>query len=146
MSPGTTLILRGFGGLILLPLQGWGEPMSLATAIDTAALEIVEALKSQGVNAAVDPAAVELPAVIINPDRIRFTRLSGRVLDVTWGIYFVALNNGEEIKDLMNMVEAVRQLWPIGEIEAATITLPSQSPDPLPMFNAELPTEIELED
>lgn len=91
-------------------------------------------LDGAGINAATEPADVNLPGVIVSPG-VATWRLGEDALEVELDLLLVArqVRALDALDQLDDLLEAVSAVLPIGEVHAVMVSLTgSQAADPLP--------------
>ena len=109
--------------------------------LSAAAAEILHALHSAGIRAAIDPRDLDLPAVWITPETISAPTLSGDPLSITWAAYAIAPDTGDPTDTLSRLVDDLTALFPGLTFRSAGIVVANQSPDPLPSLQFQIETE-----
>lgn len=107
----------------------------------SAAAEILDALRSAGIRASIDPRDLDLPAVWITPETISTPTLSGEPLLITWTAYAITPDTGDPTDHFSRLVDDLAGIFPGIVFHSAGIVVANQSPDPLPSLQFQIETE-----
>lgn len=109
--------------------------------------EVAAALAALDIKGTHDPRRLPVPGVLLYPAGIDFDRLDRNVatVDVEFILVAKGLGTPKALEQLEQMLDKVRQAWPVGQVTAVNVNLPNHSPDPLPGFSFTLPFEITQE-
>lgn len=123
--------MAGILPVIGTELQGWAD-------------ELTEA----GMNAAIDPRDLNLPAVWIIPQQFTFNRLNGTTCDAELALVLLTADTADAATswdDLGAMLDQLSTIVPgasQGDIRPVTVQLPSISPDPINALQVTVTVEI----
>lgn len=95
--------------------------------LDVALQDVATALKGAGLSATVDPRNLNLPGVLVAPATFDFERLSSSAWTLEADLYLVARDtgHGNALRSLGDMLDRLRDLWPVPEAQAISIDLPN---------------------
>lgn len=117
----------------------------LGTDMKAWADELAAAL---GVSVEIEPRDLVLPGILLTPGLFEFDRLDGHTASAEVELWIIAgdTNTLTALDELTQLLMAVRGHYgdAPAAVEPITVTLPSQSPDPLPAFRCILNTEIDF--
>lgn len=104
----------------------------LAAALD----QVVATIKAAGVSAAVEAADLDVPGVLVYPDRVDYDRLDATTYQIDVGLLFVAgqLRAPDALDALDALIDQVATVLPLRELRAVMVRLSSQAADDLPAF------------
>ena len=112
--------------------------------LGTWARELAAVLSSEETPAVVDPRDVRVPGGIVMVRNIAPDRLAASPFTVDFELVLVSPGaTPEALDDLGRMAQDVLTRWPALTFEAATITDPNISGDPLPALVTTITTECE---
>lgn len=109
-----------------------------------ALIQVRDAIRGIGINAAAEASDLELPGVIVYPSVVTFERMDADTFTMDTDLLFVAsqVRALDAVDQLEAMISAVSAVLPLRELRAVMIQLASQSPDELPAFQATITLEV----
>lgn len=113
--------------------------------IDQWSTELVALLQQCGIPAVTDPRNVIVPGAFVAVRRITGDRLSRGPYTVEWSVTLIAGGGGTPaaLKTLGDLAALLEESFPGLVLEAAAISLPNVSPDPMPALSTTITIECE---
>lgn len=106
-----------------------------------AAAETAALLSDLGVPTVTEPRDLNIPGAWLAPSTIDYQTLTQGPLRVQWDLYLLAPDNGAPLDHLGAMLDKLSAAMTLGEVEALSLTIVNQSPDPLPALHLTIETE-----
>lgn len=111
------------------------------SALAQAAEETAAMLTDWGVHTVTDPRDLNLPGAWLAPSQIDYQTLTTGPLRVEWDLYLLAPDNGTPLDALGAMLDTLSAHMTLGPVEALSLTVANQAPDPLPALHLQIETE-----
>lgn len=111
------------------------------SALAQAAEETAAMLTDWGVTTVTDPRDLNLPGAWLAPSQIDYQTLTTGPLRVEWDLYLLAPDNGAPLDALGAMLDQLTPHMTLSTIDALSLTVANQSPDPLPALHLTFETE-----
>ena len=111
------------------------------SALSQAAAETAAMVTTWGVPTVTDPRDLNLPGAWLAPSQIEHETLTTGPLRVAWDLYLLAPDNGAPLDALGAMLDQLTPHMTLGTIDALSLTVANQAPDPLPALHLTFETE-----
>lgn len=105
------------------------------STLTEAATEVAAMLTNWGVPTVTDPRDLNLPGAWLAPAHIDYQTLTTGPLRVEWDLYLLAPDNGAPLDALGDMLDQLHPHMALGTVEALSLTVANQAPDPLPALH-----------
>lgn len=113
--------------------------------ITTAAAELVEHLNGLGISTTSDPRNLTIPGALVAPQDVKASTLAPGHIEIAWDVWLVAPDNGSPIEALDPLISPLIVEGLATEFDVLALTLPNQSPDPLPAIQTTITTITEAQ-